>query len=201
MHVRPQQRVSLESHPRPLLLAPLKPNCHGLWVRPGRALKTKKARLDHIRAGGGGGVVRTMPRGAVGLAALTPCPLCLCRSPVHPAPALPSCLSSVPCPLSPEQAGPGTLGPILAASSARLPLEVVALPGIAWPPPTPKPMLDPPSHCSGVVDGAGPLLPPGLWSLSTCSGGAPDPQHTLPRAHGPLLARRGLQHPRFPPSQ
>ncbi|XP_023383911.1 membrane-associated phosphatidylinositol transfer protein 2 [Pteropus vampyrus] len=41
---------------------------------------------------------------------------------VHPCPSLPSlCLSSVPCPLGPGQAGSGTPGPILTASFAQMP--------------------------------------------------------------------------------
>lgn len=129
------------------------------------------------------------------LAALTPCPLCLCQSPVHPALALPPCLSSVPCPLSPEQAGPGTLGPILAASSARLLLEVSALPGIAWPP---SPCWTLPPTAQELQAGRGlsyPRVsgpcPPAAEALQTHN--ALFQEHTAPSSPGAASSTRGFR--------
>lgn len=96
--------------------------------------------------------VRWVARGGVSLAALPPCLPCLCLSvcPSLPQPFLLSHLSSVPCPLGPEQAGPGhAWSPphcqLCSDATARLQLE-----GSAAAPAHPaRGTLGPTSCCSG----------------------------------------------------
>lgn len=149
--------------------------------------------------------VRWVARGGVSLAALPPCLLCLCWSvcPALPQPSLLSHLSSVPCPLGPEQADPGhAWSPphcqLCSDATARLQVE-----GSATAPAHPaQGTLGPTSCCSGGRGaGLGACSYPGLRFLSTCSRRTPDPQHSLSRARGPLLARRSTRPPRLPPSQ
>ena len=168
-HTRPQHRASLGSHLRPLLLGPLKPHCHRLWVRPGRALKAQMARLEQVRSCVWGEKGALGGRGA---SRLPPRLLCLCRSSVYP--ALPSFSPALaPCPAlsAPARLGPSSqpalLGCIWGCSPclAQSPLGPCS-PGACW--------TLPPTLLRGWGAGrGGASLTPGLWS--TCSGGAPDP--------------------------
>lgn len=178
-----------------------KPSCRGLWVRPDWAPEAKKTRLDQ-ETGRVAGVGHEPGR----LASLPTVSVLVRLS--NPSPALPSlCLSSEPCPLDPEQQAPARMGPSCLPVVFRCPRllcswGVLALPGTAAALAHPSPG----THWAPLLGGprgrAGQgLLTPGLWSLSTCSGGTPGPQHGLPRARGPLLTWLSPQHPRFPPGQ
>lgn len=109
--------------------------------------------------------------------------------PVHP-PFLPQLRA---CPLSPEQAGPGTLGPLLAASSG-LPLAVSASPGRAWPP---SPCWTLPPTAQGCRRGeasyprvSGPC-PPAAEALQTHN--ALFQEHTAPSSPGAASSTRGFR--------
>lgn len=102
-----------------------------------------------------------------------------------PAPALPSlCLSSEPCPLDPEQAGPGTHGPILSASCAQMPPTplqlVLALPGTAAALACPSPS----THWAPLLGGPGAGL--GKASLPLVSGPCPPAAEAL-QAHNTVF--------------
>lgn len=162
----------------PVISTP-KPSCHGLWVRPGRAPEAKKARLGQ-ETGRVAGVGREPGR----LASL-PTVSVLVVCPALP-PALPSlCLSSEPCPLDPEQAGPGTHGPILSASCAQMPptplqLGVLALPGTAAALACPSPG----THRAPLLGGLGAGL--GKASLPLVSGPCPPAAEAL-QAHNTVF--------------
>lgn len=118
-----------------------------------------------------------------------PCPSC------PGPPFLPQRRALPSYPRSPEQAGPGTLRPILAASSARLPLEVSALPGIAWPP---SPCWTLPPTAQGLWAGRGlsyPRVsgpcPPAAEALQTHS--ALFQEHTAPSSPGAASSTRGFR--------
>ena len=115
-------------------------------------------------------------------------------------PALPSlCLSSEPCPLDPEQAGPGTHGPILSASCAQMPPLLCSWgcwPCLAQLPRWPAPALAHTEHpCSGV-SGPGWARPPYPWSLV--------PVHLQQRHSRPTTrsskSTRPPPHPAQPPA-
>lgn len=116
-------------------------------------------------------------------ATLPPCPLCLYWSICPPLPQR-SLLSASA--LGPEQAGPGTLGPILSASCAQIPLLLCSWtcrPCLAQRPlrlPQPQHMLDAPSHCSGGRAGLGEA------SLPAVSGPCPPAADAL-QAHNAVF--------------